>query len=61
MTRNTFAFILEILRPQLEKEEGTSGRPSKIAEQQFMVALWCLATPDSYRYKNINNITGIKL
>ena len=49
MTRNTFNYIFDFLRPELDKEEGTSGRPRKSAEEQFMVALWSFATPDSYR------------
>lgn len=44
----TFEYVLELIEPSLTKV-GTAGRPQKPARTQFLLALWMMATPDSYR------------
>lgn len=46
MSRTTFYFLLNILRPYLQTEE--SG-PVIFPEKQLYIALYVLGTPDSYR------------
>jgi len=46
--RNTFYFILDLIGPILERN-GNSGRRTISSEKQLLVALWIMATPNSYR------------
>lgn len=48
MERDTLFFILDLIRNYLETLEGP-GRPSLLPELQLYVAIWYMATPDSYR------------
>jgi len=49
MKRTTFHYILHIIKPLLLK--SGSGRKTISLEKQFLVAIWKMATPDSYRYE----------
>lgn len=53
MSRGTFNFVLEIIKPQLKKKEdqnrNQSGRNTISPEKQLLMTIWTLATPDSYR------------
>jgi len=53
MSRDTFNFLLEIIKPELVKKEnqynGPSGRNTITPEKQLLITIWTLATPDSYR------------
>ncbi|GAB1867408.1 Putative nuclease HARBI1 [Camponotus japonicus] len=45
--RTTFHYILHIIKPSLLK--SGSGRKTISPEKQFLVAIWKMVTPDSYR------------
>ncbi|XP_020296760.1 putative nuclease HARBI1 [Pseudomyrmex gracilis] len=47
--RNTFQFLLELLRPNLCKRSNRFGRKPITPEKQLLVAIWMMATPNSYR------------
>ncbi|XP_020299186.1 putative nuclease HARBI1 [Pseudomyrmex gracilis] len=47
--RNTFQFLLELLRPNLCKQSNRFGRKPITPEKQLLVAIWMMATPNSYR------------
>lgn len=47
MTRSTFNFILHLIRPSLLKTK--SGRKMIPPKKQFLIAIWKMATLDSYR------------
>ncbi|XP_071635713.1 putative nuclease HARBI1 [Temnothorax longispinosus] len=49
MRRNTFQFLLELLRPKLCKQTERFGREPILPEKQLLIAIWMLATPNSYR------------
>ncbi|TGZ48487.1 hypothetical protein DBV15_12365 [Temnothorax longispinosus] len=50
MRRNTFQFLLELLRPKLCKQTERFGREPILPEKQLLIAIWMLATPNSYRF-----------
>ncbi|CAL1671753.1 unnamed protein product [Lasius platythorax] len=45
----TVELLLELIRPALTATRSASGRKSISAQKQFLMALWMMATPDSYR------------
>ncbi|XP_011151570.1 uncharacterized protein LOC105190501 [Harpegnathos saltator] len=47
--RNTFEFLLNLLRPKLCKQSERFGREPISPEKQLLTAIWILATPNSYR------------
>lgn len=53
MSRETFNFLLEIIKLELKKKDnrnhGQSGRNTITSEKQLLITIWTLATPDSYR------------
>lgn len=49
MTRGTMDFILNEIGPMLQNNECI-GQPQIPAKKQLMIAIWTMATPDSYRY-----------
>lgn len=49
MKRNTFQYILDLVRPQLCKQSERFGREPIAPEKQLLIAIWTLATPNSYR------------
>lgn len=46
----TFEMILSLIGPALNETNTTIGRKPISAEKQLYIALWFMATPDSYRY-----------
>ncbi|XP_025161603.1 uncharacterized protein LOC112590103 [Harpegnathos saltator] len=52
----TFEMILSLIGPALKVTNTTTGRKSISAEKQLYIALWFMATPDSYRYVKSNNV-----
>lgn len=52
MSRETFNFLLESIKPELEKKnqnQNQFGRKTINPEIQLLLTIWTLATPDSYR------------
>lgn len=51
MSRDTFNFLLNILKPSLEKKQNINGlgRNTIDPEKQLLLTIWTFATPDSYR------------
>ncbi|XP_024879950.1 uncharacterized protein LOC112459839 [Temnothorax curvispinosus] len=49
MKQSTFNFILELLRPELCKQNDKSGRHPITPEKQLLLAIWFMSTPNSYR------------
>lgn len=56
MSRDTFNVLLSIVRPNLEKKRNEDhiygqrpGRNTIDPQKQLLIAIWILATPDSYR------------
>ncbi|XP_025997999.2 uncharacterized protein LOC113002665 [Solenopsis invicta] len=49
LRRDTYGYILDLIRPDLEKWPERFGRYPISASKQLYVALWMLATPDAYR------------
>lgn len=49
MKRSTFQFLLELLRPNLCKQSNRFGRQPITPEKQLLIAIWMMATPNSYR------------
>lgn len=47
MVPETFEYLLSIIGPKLQREEV--GVPMISARKQCLLALWRLATPDSFR------------
>ncbi|XP_071576255.1 putative nuclease HARBI1 [Temnothorax nylanderi] len=47
MKRTTFHHILHLIKPSLLRSK--SGRKTLSPEKQFLIAIWKMATPDSYR------------
>lgn len=50
MFPETFENILSLIGPTLVNTNRASGRKRIDAKTQFLVALWYMSTPDSYRY-----------
>lgn len=50
MYPETFEILLHIIGPSLTETPVKSGRKPIPAKKQLLIALWYLATPDSYRY-----------
>ncbi|CAG5083706.1 Similar to At3g55350: Protein ALP1-like (Arabidopsis thaliana) [Cotesia congregata] len=48
LCRSTFNFILNTIKPSLTRK--ISGSPMIPPEKQLLIAIWKMATPDSYRY-----------
>lgn len=48
MKRETFDYILQYIKPALLRTR--SGQKPIAPEKQFLIAIWKMATPDSYRY-----------
>nr|CAI5854219.1 unnamed protein product [Callosobruchus analis] len=46
---DTFDYMLNLLGDDLSRTESKSGRKPISAKVQLMIALWFMATPDSYR------------
>jgi len=49
MTSGTMDFILNEIGPMLQNNECI-GQPQISAKKQLMIAIWTMATPDSYKY-----------
>lgn len=49
MRRTTFHYILHIIKPSLLK--SGNGRKTILSEKHFLIAIWKMATLDSYRYE----------
>ncbi|XP_018353533.1 PREDICTED: putative nuclease HARBI1 [Trachymyrmex septentrionalis] len=49
MLSDTFQFLLELLKPRLGKQSSKFGRHSISPEKQLFIAIWTMATPNSYR------------
>ncbi|GAB1865699.1 Nuclease harbi1 isoform x2 [Camponotus japonicus] len=52
----TFEMILSLIGPALSATGITIGRKPISAEKQLYIALWFMATPDSYRYVKLCSI-----
>lgn len=48
MNRSTFNYILDLISLKLKRK--TIGHQRISSEKQFLIAIWKMATPDSYRY-----------
>ncbi|XP_011705603.1 PREDICTED: uncharacterized protein LOC105460810 [Wasmannia auropunctata] len=48
----TFDHVLQLIGPSLISTKSVAGRKPIPAEKQLLMALWMMATPDSYRYCN---------
>lgn len=49
LSRSTFRFILELLSSQLSKQSEGYGRHTISPEKTLLLAIWMMATPNSYR------------
>jgi len=49
MSRIVFTYLLNLIKPSLEKQLNGYGRRTICPDVQLLVALWTMATPDSYR------------
>ncbi|XP_066599956.1 putative nuclease HARBI1 [Prorops nasuta] len=49
LSRHTFRFLMELLTNSLTNEIGKCGRPTISAEKTLLIAVWLLATPNSFR------------
>jgi len=45
--------ILSLIGPALNATGTITGRKPILAEKQLYIALWFMATPDSYRYTQL--------
>ncbi|XP_012537287.1 uncharacterized protein LOC105837242 [Monomorium pharaonis] len=50
LSRLTFRFLLELLTPQLTKTFEGPGRNTIDPEKILLLAIWMMATPNSYRF-----------
>ena len=51
MFPETFQMILGVIGPRLcTNNNAVSGKEVISAEKQLLIAIWFMATPDSYRY-----------
>jgi len=50
MLPETFEFVLGLIAEQLQRT--ANGNKMILPEKQFLIALWRMATPDSYRYES---------
>lgn len=48
----TFEMVLSLIGPALNATSIATGRKPISAEKQLYIALWFMATPDSYRLVN---------
>lgn len=48
MLPTTFEFVLMLIAPKLNRTKP--GYKSIPPNKQFLIAIWKMATPDSYRY-----------
>lgn len=48
MLPTTFEFVLTLIAPKLKRIKP--GYKSISPNKQFLIAIWKMATPDSYRY-----------
>ncbi|XP_011859377.1 PREDICTED: uncharacterized protein LOC105556876 [Vollenhovia emeryi] len=51
---STFEMLLSLIGPALNATNTTTGRKPISAEKQLYIALWFMATPDSYRLCKLN-------
>ena len=66
MLPTTFEFVLTLIAPKLNRTKP--GYKPVSPNKQFLIAIWNMATPDSYRYfwytylrgRNSNNIQALK-
>lgn len=49
ISRTAFSFLVDLLRADLEGDTNNVGRKPLPVAKQICLALWYLATPDSYR------------
>ncbi|XP_067210373.1 putative nuclease HARBI1 [Linepithema humile] len=49
MKQKTYNFVLELLRPQLCKQNNRYGKYPISPEKQLLIAIWFMSTPSSYR------------
>ncbi|XP_034234245.1 uncharacterized protein LOC117641206 [Thrips palmi] len=60
----TFEYVLELIGPRLHRV-GSTGRPQTPARTQLLMALWMMATPNSYRSVhsrfNVGKATSIRI
>ncbi|XP_018361569.1 PREDICTED: putative nuclease HARBI1 [Trachymyrmex cornetzi] len=49
LSRVVFTYLLNLIKPSLEKQGNGYGRCPIPPDVQLLVALWTMATPDSYR------------
>lgn len=57
----TFEIILTLIGPALNATDTAIGRKPISAEKQLLIALWFMATPDSYRYVKISRFHALNL
>lgn len=57
----TFEIILTLIGPALNATGTAIGRKPISAEKQLLIALWFMATPDSYRYVKISCFHALNL
>ncbi|KAJ8964337.1 hypothetical protein NQ314_004980 [Rhamnusium bicolor] len=50
MYPETFEFVLALIGAAITTTKSISGRKPIPADKQLLIALWVMATPDSYRY-----------
>lgn len=50
MFPETFEEVLRIVGPGLKAIDAVGGRNPIPIEKQLLIAIWFMATPDSYRY-----------
>jgi len=58
LQRTTFEFILDIISNYLIRE--IKGCPTIPPRQQFLIALWKMATMDSYRYDGLHVLNAFR-
>lgn len=49
MSREVFTSLLTLIESKLQKKSKRYGRHTISPEKQLLIALWTMATPDSYR------------
>ncbi|XP_066596244.1 uncharacterized protein [Prorops nasuta] len=63
LCRQTFRILLELLTPRLTNLDTSPGRPTIFPEKTLLVALWLMATPNSFtqRFFFSPHMTSCKL
>lgn len=49
MSRKVFTYLLDLIKPSLIERSDRRGRWTIPPDVQLLIALWTMATPDSYR------------